>query len=201
MSSTHTLHLNGVTVSGTNSLTIVDNKLSGLVAPTADTDAANMGYVNQKIADVVGSAPDLLNTLHELSLAINSDPSFASTIGTQIGANASAIANEVSRATAAEAAAISTASADASSKVNAEAGIARAAELVLRTDLATLDGQHDALQALHNALRAEHNTLSASHETLRNSTATSESFAALNTHVKAIYDYFFNHGEKPAALQ
>ena len=105
MSTTHTLYLNGVAVSGTNSLSIVNNKLSGLVAPTADTDAANMGYVKQQISELVGSAPELLNTLHELSLAIGSDPNFASSTANLIGVNTSTIANEVSRATAAEAAA------------------------------------------------------------------------------------------------
>ena len=42
-------------------------------------------YVNEKVADLVNSAPETLNTLNELAKALGDDPSFATTISTQIG--------------------------------------------------------------------------------------------------------------------
>jgi hypothetical protein len=47
--------------------------------------AASVVYVDQKVADLVNSAPALLDTLGELSSAIGNDPNFASTIGTSLG--------------------------------------------------------------------------------------------------------------------
>ena len=42
-------------------------------------------YVTEKIAGVIDSAPEALNTLNELAAALGDDPNFASTIATQIG--------------------------------------------------------------------------------------------------------------------
>lgn len=42
-------------------------------------------YVDAKVADLVDSAPETLNTLNELSSALGDDPNFATTIATQIG--------------------------------------------------------------------------------------------------------------------
>lgn len=42
-------------------------------------------YVNSKVANLVDSAPETLNTLNELSKALGNDPNFATTIATQIG--------------------------------------------------------------------------------------------------------------------
>ena len=42
-------------------------------------------YVTEKIAEVIDSAPDALNTLNELAAALGDDPNFATTIATQIG--------------------------------------------------------------------------------------------------------------------
>lgn len=40
--------------------------------------------VDEKISEVVGSAPELLNTLDELSAALNDDDNFATTVANQI---------------------------------------------------------------------------------------------------------------------
>lgn len=42
-------------------------------------------YVNNKVAGIVNSAPEALDTLNELAAALGDDPHFATTIATQIG--------------------------------------------------------------------------------------------------------------------
>lgn len=42
-------------------------------------------YVNTKVADLVDSAPEALDTLNELAAALGDDPNFATTLATQIG--------------------------------------------------------------------------------------------------------------------
>lgn len=45
-------------------------------------------YVTEKIAGIIDSAPEALNTLNELAAALGDDPNFATTIATQIGGKA-----------------------------------------------------------------------------------------------------------------
>ena len=52
-------------------------------AATGDIDIEK--HVAEEIAKVVDSAPDTLNTLNELAVALGDDPNFATTIATQIG--------------------------------------------------------------------------------------------------------------------
>jgi hypothetical protein len=64
------------------------------LAPTATTGTntsqiATTSFVQGEISNLVGSAPATLNTLQELSSAINSDASFAATVATSIGLKAS----------------------------------------------------------------------------------------------------------------
>jgi hypothetical protein len=56
-------------------------------AATAKSEAitAAEGYTDTAVANLVDSAPALLDTLNELAAAINDDANFASTIGTSIG--------------------------------------------------------------------------------------------------------------------
>lgn len=54
----------------------VDNKIK---------DFASKTYVDSKVAEVVDSAPEALNTLNELSKALGDDPNFATTVSTMIG--------------------------------------------------------------------------------------------------------------------
>lgn len=66
------------------------------------TDAYTKSEVDAKVAGLVGSAPDLLNTLGELSDALGDDPNFATTVTNKIAskADASALANYVPTANA-----------------------------------------------------------------------------------------------------
>jgi predicted acyltransferase (DUF342 family) len=70
-------------------------------APTATTGTntaqiATTAYVRGEIYNLIGSAPNTLNTLQELANAINSDASFATTVATQIGTKASITSPEFS---------------------------------------------------------------------------------------------------------
>lgn len=62
------------------------SQLAGLATET---------FVNSKVAEVVNSAPETLNTLNELATALGNDPNFATTVANQIGkkADASALQN------------------------------------------------------------------------------------------------------------
>ena len=59
--------------------------LTGLSAPTENTDAATKKYVDDSISNLVSNAPTLLNTLGELSDEINDDPEFHSNVTSAIG--------------------------------------------------------------------------------------------------------------------
>lgn len=48
-------------------------------------DKATTSYVDSKVASIVNSAPETLDTLNELAAALGNDPNFATTIATQIG--------------------------------------------------------------------------------------------------------------------
>jgi hypothetical protein len=69
----------------TASVSLNSQKITSLADPSATTDAANKGYVDTKVSDLVNGAPALLDTLKELSDAIGGDANFASTITTSIG--------------------------------------------------------------------------------------------------------------------
>jgi hypothetical protein len=73
-----------------------NGKFSGTVlvaTPSLSGHAANKGYVDTAIANLVDGAPELLNTLNELASAINDDESFAATIATNIGNVSTALAS------------------------------------------------------------------------------------------------------------
>lgn len=48
------------------------------------TIKADLTYVDQQIADLIGGAPDALNTLNELAAALADDANFASTVTNQL---------------------------------------------------------------------------------------------------------------------
>lgn len=52
------------------------------------TDAYTKPQVDQKVSDLVNSAPETLATLNELAKALGDDPNFATTVATQIGKKA-----------------------------------------------------------------------------------------------------------------
>lgn len=45
-------------------------------------------YTDTKVAELVNSSPETLDTLNELATALGNDPNFATTIATQIGKKA-----------------------------------------------------------------------------------------------------------------
>ena len=60
-------------------------KVSGLATPTNNADAATKSYVDTAVADLVGAAPALLDTLNELAAAIGDDEDFIGTVTASIG--------------------------------------------------------------------------------------------------------------------
>ena len=63
-----------------------DVQIIGQIGTTAaETLQASKSYTSEKIAEVVGGSPEALDTLYELSKALNDDPNFSATIMTQIG--------------------------------------------------------------------------------------------------------------------
>ena len=63
----------------------INTKITAL--QTADTDnlAASKTYTDTKVAALVDSAPETLDTLNELSAALGDDPNFAATMATNLG--------------------------------------------------------------------------------------------------------------------
>ena len=60
-------------------------KLSQEGTPTEDKDLTTKNYVDTKVASIVDSAPETLDTLKELSNALGDDANFATTVTTNIG--------------------------------------------------------------------------------------------------------------------
>jgi hypothetical protein len=60
-------------------------KVSGLLNPSANQDAATKSYVDTAVADLINGAPELLDTLNELAQAIGDDEDFITTVTTSIG--------------------------------------------------------------------------------------------------------------------
>ncbi|NBX18228.1 MAG: hypothetical protein EBR09_12770 [Proteobacteria bacterium] len=96
-------------------------------------------YADQKIAELVNSAPAVLDTLKELSDAIGGDQNFAATVAGQVGAVAADLDAEEARALAAEAALSAAISAEEAARiadVNAEESRALSAEASLSASIA-----------------------------------------------------------------
>ena len=96
-----------ITASETNSKTYIDNEISSSEESTksyvddalmatedeiktytdeqiSSSEESTKTYVDNKISEVIGGAPELLNTLDELSEALNDDENFATTVANQI---------------------------------------------------------------------------------------------------------------------
>ena len=65
----------------------VDDAVAGIDVPSI-AGLATTQYVDNKVSDVVNSAPETLDTLKELSDALGSDPNFATTMATELGKKA-----------------------------------------------------------------------------------------------------------------
>lgn len=68
---------------------------AGVVGSIAKAQADAQSYADQKIAALVNSAPEVLNTLKELSDALGGDANFASTVAGQIGSVDSKVDQEI----------------------------------------------------------------------------------------------------------
>ena len=68
-------------------LTVSGNIISS-VAPGHNNHLTNKLYVDTQVSGLVDSAPELLNTLNELSGALNDDENFATTINNAIALKA-----------------------------------------------------------------------------------------------------------------
>ena len=64
---------------------VLDTLSDTLFEPTKDYHPATKKYVDDKVAGIVNSAPETLDTLQELATALGNDANFATTVSTQIG--------------------------------------------------------------------------------------------------------------------
>jgi hypothetical protein len=121
----------------------ITTETSARVSGDASTLSSANSYTDTKIAALVDSAPELLDTLKELADAIGDDPNFAATVATQVGqvqSNLTAeITNRIADVNAEETRALAAESA-LSTAISNEVSRAQAAE-------AALDSRVDALEA------------------------------------------------------
>jgi len=99
--------------------TDLQNTITALQAADAANLAEAKAHADSKVAELVNSAPEVLNTLKELSDALGGDANFAATVSGQIGAVQSAVSSEASRALAAEAALDAKITAETSARTSA----------------------------------------------------------------------------------
>jgi hypothetical protein len=64
----------------------LDQEILDRQSADASTLSSAQSYADQKISDLVNSAPEVLDTLKELASALGDDPNFATTVAGQIGA-------------------------------------------------------------------------------------------------------------------
>ena len=72
----------------TGAITLTASDVGALPANTTIPSIDGLAtetYVNNKVAGIVNSAPETLDTLNELAAALGNDPNFATTVATQIG--------------------------------------------------------------------------------------------------------------------
>ena len=68
-----------------NGLDMTSGIIDNVATPTANDHAATKGYVDTQITNLIGGAPDALDTLNELAAAINDDENVYTTLTTSIG--------------------------------------------------------------------------------------------------------------------
>ena len=101
-------------------LDVIEGSGEGSVAK-AKSDA--LSYTDTKIADLVNSAPAILDTLKELSDALGGDANFATTITNSLAATQAEVDAEEVRAAAAEAALQTALTAEETARIAADAGL------------------------------------------------------------------------------
>ena len=133
-------------------LDVIEGAGEGSVAK-AEQDAKD--YADQKIADLVASAPAVLDTLKELSDALGGDENFASTIAGQIGAVQAEVDAEESRAQAAEAELASDIAAEETRALAAEAALSASISAEVAARSAAVSAEAASRSAADSALQAE----------------------------------------------
>ena len=85
----------------TGNLDMTNGTVLNVAAPTLAHHVATKFYVDEAVTDLLGTAPDALNTLNELAAALGDDADFAATTATQLGLKASItyVDSEISAAT------------------------------------------------------------------------------------------------------
>ena len=85
----------------TGNLDMTNGTVLNVAAPTLAHHVATKFYVDEAVTDLLGTAPDALNTLNELAAALGDDANFASTTATQLGlkADITYVDSEISAAT------------------------------------------------------------------------------------------------------
>jgi hypothetical protein len=78
---------NDVTINGT--LDVTSTVISNVSNPVANADAANKGYVDTAINNLIGGAPGALDTLNELADALNDDANAYATLDNKINTKVS----------------------------------------------------------------------------------------------------------------
>jgi len=68
----------------TSTVSVNSQKITNLDTPTASADAANKGYVDTQITNLIAAAPGALDTLDELAAALGDDANFATTVTNSI---------------------------------------------------------------------------------------------------------------------
>ena len=132
---------------------VIEGAGEGSVAK-AEQDAKD--YADSKIAALVNSAPEVLDTLKELSDAIGGDENFAATVAGQVGTVQSNLDAEVSRAQAAESSLSSAISAEEAARiaaVSAEETRALAAEAALSSSISAEVSARQAAVSAEQAAR------------------------------------------------
>ena len=88
--SSGTSSFNNVTINGTLDMNSGSaGTITGLATPSASSDAANKGYVDTAISNLVGTAPSTLDTLGEIADALNDDANLAATLTASIATKVS----------------------------------------------------------------------------------------------------------------
>ena len=68
--------------------TQVDSNTNAITTKQPKGNYATVEYIDGRVANLVNSAPETLDTLNELANALGNDPNFATTVSTQIGQKA-----------------------------------------------------------------------------------------------------------------
>lgn len=105
-----------------NQIDAVESQLAQEALDRQSGDQASLheakAYADQKITDLVGGAPEILDTLKEISDALGNDANLASTLAGQISGLQSGLSQEISDRQSGDASTLSSANAYADSKHN-----------------------------------------------------------------------------------